>query len=162
MAGVACVFLDICVSLEVGTQVTAVCKATVTLSTFKRFFPCVCSYVSLEQPRARECLSTQMALAGKSVGADVHLEGTQTRIYLEAVLTVKGLGPNGSAMKLLVLAQTRVCGVGFATVATGVSGFCLLVNYKIPFFTVLDIYFIILLTKCLTSYPRILRNCRSG
>lgn len=123
VAGGAGVLLDVGVRLEVSPEVAAVGEAAVALRALEGLLSRVGSDVALQEPRAREGLSAQVALARQGVGADVHLEGAQARVHLVAVLAAEGLGSQGRAVELLVFAEAGVGGVGLATITARVTSF---------------------------------------
>ena len=67
-------------------QVGLVSEGAGALSAGERFLPGVGAEMSLEQPGPGEGLPAVLALAGQSVGPDVHLEGRQRRVTLVAVV----------------------------------------------------------------------------
>lgn len=123
VAGGAGVLLDVGVRLEVSPEVAAVGEAAVALRALEGLLSRVGSDVALQEPRAREGLSAQVALARQGVGADVHLEGAQARVHLVAVLAAEGLGSQGRAVELLVFAEAGVGGVGLCAFRAGVPRF---------------------------------------
>ena len=68
-------------------QVGLVSEGAGALSAGERFLPGVSPEMSLEQPGPREGLPAVLALAGQSVGPDVHLEGALGVVGLVAVFT---------------------------------------------------------------------------
>ena len=68
-------------------QVGLVSEGAGTLSAGEGFLSCVSTEMSLEQPGPGERLAAVLALAGQSVGPDVHLEGALGVVSLVAVFT---------------------------------------------------------------------------
>lgn len=67
------VLLHFRMRLEVRPQVGPVGESPVTVLTREGFLAGVRPDMSLQQPRPTERLAAQLALAGESVGSDVHL-----------------------------------------------------------------------------------------
>ena len=76
--------------LHVGSQVGSVRELLTTVGTAVGFLSCVRSHVSLQQPGTTEGFPAHLALVGKVVGEDVHLEGGGADVHL--VADVAGLG----------------------------------------------------------------------
>ena len=68
-------------------QVGLVSEGAGTFSAGKRFLSGVSAEMSLQQPGSGEGLPAVLALAGQSVGPDVHLEGALGVVSLVAVFT---------------------------------------------------------------------------
>ena len=68
-------------------QVGLVSEGAGTLSAGEGFLSSVSAEMSLEQPGPGERLAAVLALAGQSVGPDVHLEGALGVVSLVAVFT---------------------------------------------------------------------------
>lgn len=119
------VLLNIRVRLQVSPQVRSVGECSTAVVARKRFFSSVGANVTLEEPRSRESLSTQMALAGQCVRTDVHLEGSQRSVYFCAILAAEGFACEtslgGRAVVLLMLRKTGVRGVRLCAVGTLVA-----------------------------------------
>lgn len=91
---------------------------------------CVCADVSSEQPGPGEGLAAGRAHTGKSVWADVHLQGTQAGVLLRAVFAVEGRARGDfsghrrlqrSVVGELVVGQRWETGVAVAAVHTVVE-----------------------------------------
>ena len=65
--------------------------------------------MTLQQPRAGEGFSTHVAFAGQGVCANVHLECTQGRVSLVAIVAAERLLDLIRAVELLVLGIPRLC-----------------------------------------------------
>lgn len=76
-------------SLQVCTKIRTVRECTLAFWTLVRFFARVRANMTLKQPRTAECLSTNSALAWQSVSTNVHLQCTQWKIVLVAMLAGK-------------------------------------------------------------------------
>ena len=74
-------------SLKVSPQVGLVSEGAGTFSAGEWFLSRVSAEMSLEEPGPREGLAAVLALAGQSVGPDVHLEGALGVVSLVAVFT---------------------------------------------------------------------------
>jgi len=117
------VLLDGLVGLLVRPEVAAVCETAVAGVAMEGFFACVSPHMALKEPGSGECLSTHLTLAGQRVSPDVHLEGAVGGVGLVAALTGVGFDPQGCcAVKLSVLGQSGLGGVGFTTVCAAVPG----------------------------------------
>ena len=82
--------LPVLVHLHVGSQVGSVRELLTTVGTAVGFLSCVRSHVSLQQPGTTEGFPAHLALVGKVVCEDVHLEGGGADVHL--VADVAGLG----------------------------------------------------------------------
>ena len=71
------------------TEVGTVGEGTATVGRLEGSLPRVRAYVSLQQPRSTETLPTGATLAGKGVGADVHLQCAQRHVVFGTVLARK-------------------------------------------------------------------------
>ena len=60
--------------LQMSPEVALVGESSGARGAFEWFLPRVCSEVAPQQPRPGEGFSTELTLAGKRVGFDVHLE----------------------------------------------------------------------------------------
>ena len=61
MTATACIFLDVSMSLEMGSQIATISKAAIALCAVEGLLSCVSSDVSLQQPRAGKTLITKRA-----------------------------------------------------------------------------------------------------
>ena len=68
-------------------QVGLVSEGAGTFSAGEGFLSCVSAEMSLQQPGPGERLAAVLALAGQSVGPDVHLEGALGVVSFVAVFT---------------------------------------------------------------------------
>ncbi len=126
-ARLARVALHVRMGLEMSAQVGAVGEGARAVLAREGFLARVRPDVTLKEPRSREGLATQKALAGQRVRPDVHLEGAQRNVNLFAVLAAKGLFVGrllSGAVQFLVLCQTAVSRVGLVTVRALVAGCC--------------------------------------
>ena len=88
-----------------GSQVGLVSKGPGTFLAAEGFLSSVCSEVTLEQPWPGETFATHIALAGQSVGLDVHLESRVAVVGLATIFT-SGLALDLiRTVKLLVLGE---------------------------------------------------------
>ena len=103
------VALDVRVRLQVGAQVGPVGEGARAVRTREGLLARVGADVALQQPRPREGLAAEHALAGQRVRADVHLERAQRHVDLVAVLAAERLfGLVGGAVQFLVLGQAAI------------------------------------------------------
>jgi len=79
------------------------------------------SDVSLEQPRSGESFATQVALAWKSVSANVHLQCTQRHVFLLTELAYERLLVLTCTVELKVFRETREGRVRLVAVRTLVA-----------------------------------------
>lgn len=120
-AGAARVLLHVAVRLEVRPEVTPVCERTVAVLAAEGLLAGVRPDVALEQPRPRERLAAEVALAGQRVRPDVHLQRAQADVHLLAVFArerLLRLALGGGAVELLVFGQAGVRRVRFSAVRT--------------------------------------------
>lgn len=115
VAHLAGVLLDVHVGLLMSSQVRAVGKGSWAVGALERLLSSVGADVSLEQPGSREGLAANGALAGQSVGADVHLQGSNGGVQLSTLLAGVGLllliTLGCRAVELTVLGQAHRGGV---------------------------------------------------
>lgn len=125
-AGRTRVLLDVGVSLEVSPEIRPVREGAVAVLTRERLLAGVRPDMTLQEPRAGEGLPAELALAGKRVRPDVHLQSTQGEVDLLAVLAAERLLGGGvlvgSAVELLVLGEPGVGGVGLVAEDALVAG----------------------------------------
>ena len=70
------VLLHFLVGLQVGAKVGSVGECPMAVFAFERFLTGMGSDMALKEPRPRESLSADIALAGEGMGANVHLQGS--------------------------------------------------------------------------------------
>ena len=105
LAAGARVLLVLEVSLQVGAQVGLVGEGAATLGAGEGLLPSVGPQVTLEQPRPGEGLAALLALAGKRVGPDVHLQSAGGVVTFATILA-SGLALDLiRTVKLLVLGE---------------------------------------------------------
>ena len=100
------VFLDIAVCLHVSAQIGAIGKGARTHLTLERLLARVRPNVTLQQPRPAKALAAYFALTGQRVRAYVHLECTQRRVRLLAVLAREVLLHLSTTVELAMLGET--------------------------------------------------------
>ena len=121
-AGFAAVLLDFRVGLQVCAEVGPVGKRSLAVRARKGLLTSVRADVSLEQPRTRESLPAELALARESMSPDVHFECAEGHVFLVAVLAVEGFLVLRVAVELSVLAEPAECRVLFAAIRAVVLG----------------------------------------
>lgn len=89
------VLLVIGVGLQMRPQIGSVRKSSVTMHTRKRLLPSVSPDVSLQQPRPRKSLATNIALARQRVSPDVHLQRSHGGVHFFTILTDERLLGHG-------------------------------------------------------------------
>lgn len=76
-------------SLQVCSKIRTIRECTLTFWALVRFFARVRANMTLKQPRTAERLSTNRALAWQRVSANMHLQCTEWKIVLVAMLACK-------------------------------------------------------------------------
>jgi len=77
--------------LHVSSQVGTVCKGLATVGATVGLVPRVTTHVTLQQPRPRESLSTDITLVVEVMSEDMHAEGGHADVHLVADLALLGV-----------------------------------------------------------------------
>lgn len=112
--------------LQMRPQIRSVGKGPLAMLAVEGLLARVRPDVALQQPRPRESLSADVALAGQRMGADVHLKGAQRHVHFVTVLAAERLlrlvSLGGGAMELLVLGQATERRVRLSAIGALIAG----------------------------------------
>ena len=103
-----------------SSQIGSVSKWFPTVSTSKRFVPCVRPEVTLKKPRPGESLSTDLALVVEVMSEDMHWQGWHAYIHLPTHITLLGCVWVKCPVCLLVSGQVAAGCIVFTTLTTPV------------------------------------------